>query len=86
MRGRRDSVNHRGPTEGLFELPPLDRLYSFLELNHYNRHSPSCREVRVIFRLLAILLLGGASVGQNVVHYTTTNANVKYLFATAEPV
>ena len=23
---------------------------------------------------------------QNVVHYTTTNANVKYLFATAEPV
>ena len=40
----------------------------------------------MIFRLLAILLLCGASVGQNVVHYTTTNANVKYLFATAEPV
>ena len=38
----------------------------------------------MIFRLLAILLLCGPSVGQNVVHYTTTNANVKYLFATAE--
>ena len=24
--------------------------------------------------------------GQNVVHYTASNANVKYLFATAEPV
>ena len=40
----------------------------------------------MIFRLLAILFLCSASVGQNVVHYTTTNANVKYLFATAEPV
>jgi amidase len=37
-------------------------------------------------RLFAVLLLSGASFAQNVVHYTTTNANVKYLFATAEPV
>lgn len=37
-------------------------------------------------RTLAILLLSGAALAQNVVHYTTTNANVKYLFATAEPV
>jgi amidase len=36
--------------------------------------------------MLAILLLTGSALAQNVVHYTTTNANVKYLFATAEPV
>src|SRR5580693_7629570 len=28
----------------------------------------------------------GSALGQDVVHYTTTTANVKYLFATAEPV
>src|SRR5947208_9977478 len=39
-----------------------------------------------MFRLAAVLLLDSVSVAQNVVHYTTTNANVKYLFATAEPV
>jgi amidase len=37
-------------------------------------------------RLFAVWLLSSASFAQNVVHYTTTNANVKYLFATAEPV
>ena len=40
----------------------------------------------MILRLLAVLLLSRAVLAQNVVHYTTTNANVKYLFATAEPV
>jgi len=40
----------------------------------------------LVSRLLAVLLLAGAALAQNVVHYTTTNANVKYLFATAEPV
>jgi len=37
-------------------------------------------------RVLAVLLLIGSAAAQNVVHYTTTTANVKYLFATAEPV
>src|ERR1700735_1763011 len=36
--------------------------------------------------MLAVFLLVGSALAQNVVHYTTTNANVKYLFATAEPV
>jgi amidase len=40
----------------------------------------------LISRLLAVSLLAGAALAQNVVHYTTTDANVKYLFATAEPV
>jgi amidase len=40
----------------------------------------------VIARLLLLLLLSGAALAQNVVHYTTTIDNVKYLFATAEPV
>ena len=40
----------------------------------------------MISRIIVLLLLSGASCAQNVVHYTTTNANVKYLFATAEPV
>src|SRR6266705_2183191 len=31
-------------------------------------------------------MLAAHAFAQNVVHYTTTNANVKYLFATAEPV
>ena len=37
-----------------------------------------------LFRALFDCLVGWGA--QNVVHYTTTNANVKYLFATAEPV
>ncbi len=40
----------------------------------------------MIARLLLLLLLSGAALAQNVVHYTTTIDNVKYLFATAEPV
>src|SRR5579864_221262 len=40
----------------------------------------------VIARMLAFVLLISSASAQNVVHYTTTNANVKYLFATAEPV
>jgi Acetamidase/Formamidase family len=43
-------------------------------------------EVILIPRLLAVLLLMGSALAQDVVHYTTTTANVKYLFATAEPV
>src|SRR5579863_10107766 len=51
----------------------------------------SFREAILIARVLAVLVmlgsaLGQGAVGQNVVHYTTTNDNVKYLFATAEPV
>ncbi len=43
--------------------------------------------VHLNFRSLAVLLLSTtAAFAQNVVHYTTTNDNVKYLFATAEPV
>ncbi len=40
----------------------------------------------MIARLLMLVLLAGSVSAQNVVHYTATNANVKYLFATAEPV
>jgi len=40
----------------------------------------------VIARILVAVLLTGSALAQGVVHYTTTNANVKYLFATAEPV
>jgi amidase len=40
----------------------------------------------VISRFFFFLLLSGVALAQNVVHYTATNANVKYLFATAEPV
>jgi amidase len=40
----------------------------------------------VIARLLALTLLAGSALAQNVVRYTTTIDNVKYLFATAEPV
>ena len=40
----------------------------------------------MLARVLAVLALLGSALAQNVVHYTTTNANVKYLFATAEPV
>src|SRR5438270_7684247 len=37
-------------------------------------------------RVFVVVLLCAGAFAQNVVHYTTTNANVKYLFATAEPV
>ncbi|HTW56928.1 MAG TPA: acetamidase/formamidase family protein [Terriglobales bacterium] len=40
----------------------------------------------MISRFFLVLLLSCAACGQNVVHYTTTIDNVKYLFATAEPV
>jgi len=45
----------------------------------------------MIARVLAVLMLLASALGQNVlaqnlVHYTTTVDNVKYLFATAEPV
>jgi hypothetical protein len=40
----------------------------------------------MVARVLVVLVLLGSGLAQNVVHYTTTTANVKYLFATAEPV
>ena len=40
----------------------------------------------MIARLLALLLLTSSALAQNAVHYTATKDNVKYLFATAEPV
>jgi amidase len=40
----------------------------------------------MIARFLAFVLLVSSALAQNVVHYTTTIDNVKYLFATAEPV
>jgi amidase len=40
----------------------------------------------LISRLLLVVALSGAALAQNVVHYQTTINNVKYLFATAEPV
>jgi amidase len=40
----------------------------------------------MVARVLVVLVLLGSGLAQSVVHYTTTNANVKYLFATAEPV
>ena len=40
----------------------------------------------MISRLFLFLLLAGVALAQNVVHYTATNANVKYLFGAAEPV
>lgn len=39
-----------------------------------------------IRRLSPLVLMSIPALAQNVVHYTTTNQNVKYLFATAEPV
>jgi amidase len=42
--------------------------------------------VRIFSATLVLLLSASSLVAQNVVRYTTTNANVKYLFATAEPV
>jgi hypothetical protein len=39
------------------------------------------------FLVVALLVVAAEpSFAQNVVHYTATSANVKYLFATAEPV
>jgi amidase len=46
----------------------------------------TCRRFALIGRLLVLALLAGCAFAQNVVHYSTTTANVKYLFATAEPV
>src|SRR5258708_23076666 len=43
-------------------------------------------EARVIVRLFALALLAGPALAQSVVHYTTTTDNVKYVFATAQPV
>jgi amidase len=40
----------------------------------------------VLSRIALIVVLSVAASAQEVVHYTTTTANVKYLFATAEPV
>ena len=43
--------------------------------------------MRAILAAFVLLLSSSLSaVAQNTVHYTATNANVKYLFATAEPV
>src|SRR5580700_781417 len=50
----------------------------------YNGQSTG--RVFVIARLLFVVLLAGSASAQNTIHYTATNANVKYLFATAEPV
>src|SRR6201998_2629307 len=49
----------------------------------------AARRFSMIARLLIFSLLTGftsSTSAQNVVHYTTTNDSVKYLFATAEPV
>ncbi|MGA9391832.1 MAG: acetamidase/formamidase family protein [Candidatus Sulfotelmatobacter sp.] len=40
----------------------------------------------MIARILALLLLMTPALAQTTIHYTATNVNVKYLFATAEPV
>ena len=40
----------------------------------------------MIARALILVLFSTATLAQNVVHYTTTLDNVKYLFATADPV
>jgi len=40
----------------------------------------------VIVRVLILVLFSTSALAQNVVHYTTTLDNVKYLFATADPV
>src|SRR5206468_8993312 len=40
----------------------------------------------VIPRFSVLVFLAASALAQNVVHYTTTIDNVKYLFATAEPV
>ena len=40
----------------------------------------------MVARVLLLALFAGSALAQNVVHYTTTSDNVKYVFATAEPV
>ena len=40
----------------------------------------------MIVRVLILVLFSTSALAQNVVHYTTTLDNVKYLFATADPV
>ena len=40
----------------------------------------------MVLRFLTLVLLAGSALAQNTVQYTTTIENVKYLFATAEPV
>jgi hypothetical protein len=40
----------------------------------------------MIPRILALAMLAGSALAQTTVHYTATNATVKYLFATSEPV
>ena len=40
----------------------------------------------MIARFVAVALLAGSAFAQNTIHYTASNSNVKYLFATAEPV
>lgn len=40
----------------------------------------------LFFSLLAMFFATQAAIGQTIVHYATTNDNVKYLFATADPV
>ena len=40
----------------------------------------------MIARFLFLAVLAGSAFAQNVIHYSTTIDNVKYLFATAEPV
>jgi acetamidase/formamidase len=40
----------------------------------------------VIARLLALALLAASALAQNTVHYTATNDNVKYVYATVQPV
>jgi amidase len=54
---------------------------------HQARKIETALEDSVRFLLSALLLFATLfAAAQNVVHYTTTTANVKYLFATAEPV
>lgn len=40
----------------------------------------------ILLGVVALLMAAPTADAQNVVHYTTTTANVKYLFATSEPV
>lgn len=40
----------------------------------------------VIARILTVAVLTASAIAQSTVHYTANNANVKYLFATAQPV
>src|ERR1700720_3420603 len=77
----------RLPRDG-FEKNVYESIHRHRLFTHYNHHRQSKlpRRSPVIARALAVVLLLGSAIGQNVVHYTATNENVKYLFATAEPV